>query len=271
MKRCFYGLPLRYLRPVWALAALACLALVPRAAHAEAIPCASGSVASTNGPCSSAVVEFVDLSGNAQQVDASHPLPVTATLPAGTNNIGKVVPLGADGSTNSAAHPIYTQPNTGGFTASASITRTNDTNVYAANDVIGAATGATAAVAFSAIGPSAGGEMMLTSASIEVDASAIISGETSYRICLYNVTPPSAIGDNGAFDIGSGDRASFLGCVPLGTPVDEGSTLYLESNGINKQFTVPSGGAVYGYLTTAGTYTPTASRVYKVVLHAVAM
>lgn len=156
-----------------------------------------------------------------------------------------------------------------GFSAAVSLTRTADTNAYAANDVLGSATGSTAALTFSSMGPS-GKEILITSAALEIDASAVISGETSYRLYLYNVTPPSALGDNAAFDLPSGDRASFLGYVDLGTPVDLGSTLYVETNIINKQVLL-SGTSLFGYLVTNGAYTPTSARVHKITLHSVAV
>ncbi len=152
-----------------------------------------------------------------------------------------------------------------GYASIASVTRTNDTADYAANDVIGAATGASAALTFASIGRGAG-EHIVTSASLEIDAGAVISGETSYKLYLYSVTPPSALGDNAAFDLPAGDRASFLGVIDLGTPVDLGSTLYVETNNINKQVTL-AGTSLFGYLVTVGAYTPTASRVHKVTLH----
>jgi hypothetical protein len=187
-------------------------------------------------------------------------------LAAGSAIIGKV---GIDQTTPGTTDSVSVKSQ--GYKSSVSITRTNDTNAYVANDVIGAATGSTAAITFASIGPSAGGEVMITSVEFEIDASAVISGETSYNLYLYNVTPPSAVGDNGAFDIPSGDRASFVGKIALGTPVDEGSTLYIRTDGVNAQVTVPSGGSLFGYLVTVGAYTPTASRVYKVTLHGVGL
>lgn len=159
----------------------------------------------------------------------------------------------------------------GAFGSSASITRTNDTNAYLANDVIGAATGSTAAIEFKGIGPTEGGEVMITSCRLEIDAAAIISGETSYLLYLYSATPPSALGDNAAWDLPSGDRAVFLATLSLGTPVDLGSTLNVDTDIINKQISVPAGGSLFGYLVTAGAYTPTASRVHAIKLHAVAL
>ena len=155
-----------------------------------------------------------------------------------------------------------------GFGSSASITRTADTNVYAANDVIGAATGSTAAISFTLAG--AATDVMITSVALEIDITAVVAGMTSFNIALYSVTPPSALGDNAAWDLPSGDRASFLGLFSLGTPVDLGSTLYVETNQINKQITT-AGATVFAYLITVGTWTPAASSVFKVTLHSVAL
>lgn len=156
-----------------------------------------------------------------------------------------------------------------GYDASVTITRPADTAAYAANDVIGASTGSTACQQFSNMGPS-GGRITITSVSLEIDAGALISGETSYVLHLYNATAPSALGDNAAFDLGSGDRASYLGSINLGTPVDLGSTLYVAQDGINKQIKL-SGTSLFGYLVTTGPYTPTASRVHVVKLNAVSL
>jgi len=156
-----------------------------------------------------------------------------------------------------------------GYDIAVSLTRTADTVAYTANDVVGAATGSTAALTFAAIGPSAG-SIMITAAELEIDAAAVISGETSYRLHLYNVTPPSALGDNVAFDLPSGDRASYLGYIDLGTPIDLGSTLYVQTQNINKHLKL-SGTSLFGYLVTIGAYTPTSARVHKVTLHAVAV
>lgn len=148
-----------------------------------------------------------------------------------------------------------------------SLTRTSDTNAYLANDVLGAATGATAALTFASIGRH-GGLIMLTSVELEIDRTAVISGETSYRLYLYNVTPPSALGDNAAWNLPSGDRASYLGYVDLGTPVDLGSTLYVQTTQINKQLKLASA-SLFGYLVTIGPYTPQSGTVHKITLHAI--
>src|SRR5436309_41001 len=141
------------------------------------------------------------------------------------------------------------------------VTRPANTTAYTANDVLGATA---AAITFASIAPSAGGEIIITSAELEIDVAAVPSGMTTFRLYLYSVTPPSALADNAAFDLPSGDRASFLGYVDLGTPVDLGSTLYVRTDAINAQFSA-AGANLFGYLVTAGAFTPAgSSEVYKV-------
>jgi hypothetical protein len=145
-----------------------------------------------------------------------------------------------------------------GYNASANFT--SGTTAYAANDVCGGA------LTFASIGPSAG-RVMITSVALRIDSSAVISGQTSYTLHLYDVTPPSAVADSGAWDLPSGDRAAYLGSIDLGTPVDLGSTLYIGRDGVNKQIKL-AGTSVFAYLVSTGAYTPTA-QVYTVQLHSV--
>lgn len=152
---------------------------------------------------------------------------------------------------------------------SASFARTADTSAYAANDVLGVATDATAALTFSGMGQS-GTRILITSVELEVDLSAVPSGMASFRLYLYDATPPSALVDNAAWDLPSGDRSSFLGYVDLGTPIDLGSTLYVRTDIVNAQFKL-RGTDLYGYLVTSGAFTPASATVYKPTLHAVTL
>lgn len=144
------------------------------------------------------------------------------------------------------------------------ITRTADTNAYTANDVIGAATGSTAAIEFTKMGQG-GCEFFITGAVLEVHSTGLISGEASYDLHLYGDSPASALGDNAAFDLPAGDRGNYKGKITLGTPVDLGSTLRVELDQINKQITL-NGESIWAYLVTSGAYTPTSARVYRVAL-----
>lgn len=152
------------------------------------------------------------------------------------------------------------------YAAAVSLTRTADTNAYLANDVVGAAPGSTAALTFLNIGPGQG-EIEVTTIELEIDRNAVISGETSYLLYLYNVTPPSALGDNVPWDLPAGDRASFLGYINLGTPVDVGSTLYVQTTAVNRVVSL-LGSSLFGYLVTVGPYTPASATVHKITLHA---
>lgn len=143
---------------------------------------------------------------------------------------------------------------------SASATFTPAANSHTAGDCNGAA------AEFVYIGP-AGRSVMITSATLEIDGGT--AEATAWRLHLYNVTPPSALAEDAAHDIPSGDRASYLGYVDLGTAVDAGATQWVETHGINKQIKL-SGTSVFGYLVNLSTVTP-AAVAHIVTLHAVAV
>lgn len=121
-----------------------------------------------------------------------------------------------------------------------------------------------AAQTFAAMGLS-GRPIMITGASLEIDGAT--AEASAWRLYLYNVTPPSATADAGAWDLVSGDRASYLGYVDLGTAIDLGSTQWVEVQGINKQVKL-AGTALFGYLVNLTTLTP-AAVAHIVTLHAV--
>lgn len=148
-----------------------------------------------------------------------------------------------------------------GFDVITSITRPANVTAYTALDVVGGA------LDLGVLGPSAKPVQLLTT-QLEIDIAAIPAGMTSFNLALYNVTPPSAIADNGAWDIPAGDRNAFLGLLSLGTPADLGSTLYVETSNIWRQLRL-AGTHLFGYLVTVGGFTPAAnSEVYRVGLHA---
>lgn len=152
-----------------------------------------------------------------------------------------------------------------GFAASATFTPA--AAAYSANDVIATAQ------EFTNIGPISGGPIMITTVSLEVAETALQASEAAYRLHLYSVTPPSAPADNAAWDLPSGDRVSYRGFIEMGTPVDLGSTLYVETTGVNKQLNLPAsvnGGSLFGLLVTIAGFTATAT-ARKVKLHAIGM
>lgn len=140
---------------------------------------------------------------------------------------------------------------------SASATFTPAAASHTAGDVNGGAQ------EFTSMGPSAG-RIMINSASLEIDGGT--AEATAWRLALFNVTPPSAVADDGAFTLPSGDRASFLGFIELGTAIDEGDTQWIEAHGINKQVKL-SGTSIFAYLINRTTLTP-ANVAHIVTLHA---
>jgi len=147
-------------------------------------------------------------------------------------------------------------PSTLAGTVQATITRPANTTAYTANDVVGGA------ITF-ATGLTSGQHAIILGADLMPQISAIPSGMTSFRLYLYDVTPPSAVADNGAFDLPSGDRASFLGYIDLGSPADLGSTCFCQVDGVNKKIKLNGSANLFGYLVTNGGFTPAAnSEVY---------
>jgi hypothetical protein len=148
------------------------------------------------------------------------------------------------------------------------ITRPSNSTPYNAGDVVGATA---AAIEFTgAYLP--GAELMLTSADLRVDVSAIPAGMTSFRLELYRDTPPSALADNAVWDLPSGDRASYVGYIDLGSPADRGSTLFCQVDGVNKHVKLAAGStSLFGYLVTNGAFTPGSADVLAVTLRAIAV
>ena len=105
-----------------------------------------------------------------------------------------------------------------------------------------------------------GALIRIISAVVKIDQTAIISGETSYSLALYSVTPPSAQADNAAWTLASADLPSYRGSLSLGTPVDLGAACYVKTQFSDQQdFNLAAGkSSLFGELITAGGFTATA-------------
>lgn len=106
-----------------------------------------------------------------------------------------------------------------------------------------------------AIGAPTGASMRIVSASLLIAGATIET--TAWTLHLYSGTPPSALADDAVFDVPAGDRASYLGTVSFAQVVDLGSTLYIDTNNIQKQIKL-TGTSVFGYLVNGTTLTPQA-------------
>lgn len=137
------------------------------------------------------------------------------------------------------------------FMSQPTVTRAANTTAYTAGDVVGGV------ITFSV--PS-GKHLLITSVDLRINISSIPSGMTSFRLHLYRTSPASAYADNAAWDLPSGDRAAYIGYVDMGTVTDLGSTVFVQTDQVNKHIYVNGGAsAVYGYLQTIDAYTPAAN------------
>lgn len=140
------------------------------------------------------------------------------------------------------------------YSAAATFTPANTS--HTAGDIVGAA----AEFAFNA---PTGSLLRIENASMLV---ATGTNETStWRLYLFSVTPPSAAADDAAYDLPSGDRASFLGYFDFAQLVDVGATLYIEAT--PSKIIRLTGTSVFGYLVNLTTVT-TAAVARTVTLHA---
>ncbi len=146
--------------------------------------------------------------------------------------------------------------------------RTADTNAYAAGDVIGinaAGSPGSAIHTFSSVGPS-GGKVFVRSADLTINSTTVIAGMTTFRLHLYTASP-TAILDNAAFDLVSGDIATHVGFLDLGTVVDYGSMIYTQVMNANVPVALAaSSTTLYGELVTVGGFTPASGTTFQIRL-----
>lgn len=148
-------------------------------------------------------------------------------------------------------------------TLSATVTRPNNTDAYGIGDVIG--TASTSVLKFTGASPLGAG-LVIIGVSLQLSIAAVPSGMSNYRLHLYNAEP-TAIADNAAFNLPSGDRAKYLGYISIPVPEDLGDTIRVQNDDLAKFLKVTdSAGAIYGVIETRGAYTPAAQTVYTVTI-----
>ena len=151
-----------------------------------------------------------------------------------------------------------------GFRSTVTITRPSNTTAYTTGDVVGD-TGGSAILTLSSMGPN-GGYILLQSAALIFSDSAVPSGMASFRVHLYSASP-TAIADNAAFDLVSGDRANYMGFFDIPAPVDFGSTLYAQTDYIGRMIKMATGSiTLYAEIETKGAYTPVSASTIELRL-----
>ena len=162
---------------------------------------------------------------------------------------------------------ILTLPAAYLFTAT--VTRPADTLAYSANTVYGGAFQLTS----TDTAPSTGSYIVITDIDIIFNLTAVPSGMSSFVFYPYNVTPPSAIANRGAFSIPSGDSSAII--YPSGFTLSAvlargGGSVVAQLNNINVVARM-SGASLFAYLVTTGAFTPAAnSESFTIRVRAVA-
>ena len=141
----------------------------------------------------------------------------------------------------------------------ATFTRPGDTTAYLAGDVVGAS--GTAIQTLSGIGP-ANGYVIIQSVEFFINATSVPAGMGSFRAHFYTASP-TAIVDNAAFDLVSGDVGSYVGYVDLPAPQDLGSTLYTQTDYPGRLIQLASGQtSLFCEVQTINAYTPASGTLH---------
>lgn len=102
-----------------------------------------------------------------------------------------------------------------------------------------------------------GSLIRILTSTLKIDTTGLQASEAAYTLYTYSATPPSALADNAAWTLASGDLSAYRGSISLGTPVDLGSALYVRSGGIDTDFNL-AGTSLFGTLVTVAGFTATA-------------
>lgn len=148
------------------------------------------------------------------------------------------------------------------YRTTATITRPSNTTAYTAGDVVGD-TGGSAIISLTAAGPTAG-FVILQSISLVFSDSTVPSGMGAFRVHMYSASP-TAIADNAAFDLLSGDRATYMGYIDLPAPQDFGSTLYTQTDYPGRLIKLATASTtLFVELETRGAYTPVSASTVSI-------
>jgi hypothetical protein len=185
------------------------------------------------------VTSFVASDGFVHQVSPSSPLPVNISDSTGSS-------ITVDGKA---------------YRAAVTITRPSNTTAYTAGDLIGD-TGGSAIITLPNIGAS-GGYVLLQSVRLLIGSTSVPSGMGAFRLHLYTATP-TAIADNAAFDLVSGEVANYAGYIDLPTPQDLGSTLFTQTDYCGTAVKLASAStSLFAELETRGAFTPASGTLFN--------
>ena len=174
--------------------------------------------------------------------------------------------LGAKTANNSlsfvpASDAIFTvsqAPVVPAFLFTSAITRVNNVLAYAANTVYGGAL-----QLISSVAPLANQWIIITDIEVIFNLAALPTGMAGFQLYTYGATPPSAVGDTGAFSLPAGDRASII--YPNGLSLGNaalargGGSVTVQMNNINVPIQLSGASSFFAYLVSIGAFTPAAA------------
>jgi hypothetical protein len=127
---------------------------------------------------------------------------------------------------------------------------------YSAGDTVSTAQALSWTFTHSRVAVPAGSTLRILTSELKIDATAVISGETSYTLHLYSRTPPSAQANNATWSLASADLPYYLGSLALGTVVDLGAAVYVKTGGHDLDIALETNViSIYGSLVTVGAAT----------------
>lgn len=104
-----------------------------------------------------------------------------------------------------------------------------------------------------------GSLIRILSTAMKINVTTVPVGQTSYTGRLYSATPPSVQADNDLWTLVAGDLTVYRGPIALGTPVDEGSCLYIKSQYVDTDIKLASDrSSLWMELVTDGAHTAAA-------------
>jgi hypothetical protein len=184
---------------------------------------------------------------------------ITNQLPAGINILGKV---GIDQTTPGTTDSVTIKSTA--HTTSVTVTRPANVTQYAVNDAIGD-TGGSAIMTFANMGI-AGNNIYITGISIMWNSATLPTANANLTARFYNASP-TAIADNAAWDLVSGDRTKWLASIPIGILIDLGSTAWVSATQLGEQVLLSTSSLFMTLTTDAAITVAENSTVFVVTVH----
>ena len=154
---------------------------------------------------------------------------------------------------------------------SASKTRPNDTNTYAAGDVINESTSAPTVSTFTEVVRQPGGSGVIAKVFID-DSAAVAALKLSCELWLFSATV-TADNDNAVFTPTDAETQTCVAIIPISTAyvgdatAGAGGNVVLSSGIVNTPFRCASGStSLYGVLVARNAYVPVAQEVFNMRL-----